>query len=247
MARKTADRKTGKAEVPEPTVYDWRFAPTRNWRVVVAQTLGDGTDPDDIMLGPGSRVTVSDLPPVFSAAFRLRHADKDRYLSVEVEAAKEGEALAMSEITIRAGRDHPPGGVVTNDLRLVHLHKLSREMLSMIRAGESSTGAKDAKTWLSPPREWVKQLAVRPGRRGHSDFDYALTAAQYVERLGSKTPLADLAKHLDVSQSQARSMLGKARHLGLLTEPPVRGRAGGELTAKAIEILRTHEKRSADE
>jgi hypothetical protein len=79
----------------------------------------------------------------------------------------------------------------------------------------------------------------RPGRRGRSDLFYAEVAARYVEfTRSSSTATKDLAGALQSSPSSARDLLSEARRRNLLTRPPVKGRQGGELTEKAIEILR---------
>jgi hypothetical protein len=77
----------------------------------------------------------------------------------------------------------------------------------------------------------------RPGRRGRPDAFYARLAAQYVELLKtSSTPTKDLAETRNYSPSSTRDFLNQARTRGLLTRS-AKGRAGGELTEKARELL----------
>jgi hypothetical protein len=86
----------------------------------------------------------------------------------------------------------------------------------------------------------------RPGRRGADPLEYAVIAASYVAALG--THPTDPARAL-VNQAgecgehktltDVRNAVRRARALGMLTEPPVRGRAGGELTARATDLLRS--------
>jgi hypothetical protein len=77
----------------------------------------------------------------------------------------------------------------------------------------------------------------RPGRKGRPDVFYARLAAQYVELLKStSTPTKDLAKLRNYSDSSTRDLLNQARARGLLTRS-AKGRAGGELTEKARELL----------
>ena len=78
----------------------------------------------------------------------------------------------------------------------------------------------------------------RPGRGGRPDVFYARLAAQYVEVLTmSSSPTRDLAERIGFSASSTRDFLHQARLRGLLTKS-VRGIAGGELTEKAIRLLR---------
>jgi hypothetical protein len=78
----------------------------------------------------------------------------------------------------------------------------------------------------------------RPGRSGRPDVFYARLAAEYVELLStSSTPTKDLARRHNYSPTSMRDYLNQARVRGLLT-PSQRGRAGGELTEKAMRLLR---------
>jgi len=79
------------------------------------------------------------------------------------------------------------------------------------------------------------------GREGKGDLDYARAAASYAQLLDQPKPLVLLAKKLKLKPSQVRSILYEARRRDLLTDPPVKGRAGGELTPKAREILSQHD------
>ncbi len=82
----------------------------------------------------------------------------------------------------------------------------------------------------------------RPGRSGRPDFFYAQVAAEYVQLLdepGAK-PVKALAERNQLGESTVRNLLYEARTRRrgpLLTKAPP-GRAGGELTQKAISLLR---------
>lgn len=80
---------------------------------------------------------------------------------------------------------------------------------------------------------WEKAANSRD-RRGNTY--YASVAAAYVELLADRAPVAALAKNLGVSASKVRNDLFAARERGLLTSTG-QGRAGGELTDEAREIL----------
>ena len=84
----------------------------------------------------------------------------------------------------------------------------------------------------------VKPQSGRPGRRGHSDLFYASIAARYVAavRSGSRAPVEKVAADLKLTADHVRDLLGVARKRGLLTRAP-KGKAGGELTDLAKELL----------
>lgn len=86
-------------------------------------------------------------------------------------------------------------------------------------------------------RGWVSSLDRRPGRRGRPDQAYASLAALYVEKLGTThAPVAELADKLGYSRSQVANLLYEARRRELLSWPP-KGRAGGVLTPKGLQVL----------
>jgi hypothetical protein len=97
------------------------------------------------------------------------------------------------------------------------------------------------------PAQWITaQFAAkpRPGRAGRPDVLYAVWAARYVDALaGTKAPIAALVKQYEntperISAASLRAILNKARgrKRQLLTKAPA-GRAGGELTKKAEQLL----------
>ena len=80
------------------------------------------------------------------------------------------------------------------------------------------------------------QRTMRPGRRGRPIAEYAALAARYVELLKEGRGLPGLARDIHLSDSQVRNLLYAARQKGLLTAAP-KGKAGGELTEKAKQLL----------
>jgi hypothetical protein len=81
----------------------------------------------------------------------------------------------------------------------------------------------------------------RPGRRGLPDRYYAAMAADYVSAVvNGSEGVPDLAARHHISVARMRNLLVVARTKGLLTAAPP-GRVGGELTTRAIELLRTHQ------
>jgi hypothetical protein len=75
-------------------------------------------------------------------------------------------------------------------------------------------------------------LSQRPGRAGRSDAFYAHWAARYAERIGSKAPIAELARENGLRREQVRDLIQQARERGLLAQ----GRSS-LLTKKAKSIL----------
>lgn len=69
-----------------------------------------------------------------------------------------------------------------------------------------------------------------------TDLFIAQQAQRYVEALPHGRPIERVAKQESFSKTQVRNHMTAARARGLLTETP-RGRAGGELTPKALQIL----------
>jgi transposase-like protein len=83
------------------------------------------------------------------------------------------------------------------------------------------------------------------GRQAHDDLFYAQVAKAYVD-LKSSTPVADLAREQGYSRNTVANWLTEARGRKLLTETDP-GRAGGVLTAKAKQLLRTTAKNAKRE
>lgn len=67
---------------------------------------------------------------------------------------------------------------------------------------------------------------------------YARWAAAYADALArSPQPVADLAARHNLSPSQIRNLMHACRRRGMLTASPP-GRAGGELTQRAVQLLK---------
>ena len=81
---------------------------------------------------------------------------------------------------------------------------------------------------------------ARPGRKGHGIDFYLDWAVRYAEKIhaGVRHPNAVLARETGMDPNAVRDINTDARRrYGLLTEPPGRGRAGGQLTEKALALL----------
>lgn len=171
------------------------------------------------------------------------------HLKLVVWVHSVGGVAEVAKLSIEPGVAHAPGGIATTDLRAIPLLEISRALLEQLRANEPEWGWDDSVYAPRPtPRGWAQSLAKRPGRHGKPHHYYARVAADYVELLGQPKPLIALAKQYGpLTTSQLRSILYEARRRGLLTDPPLKGRPGGELTLKALDILRQHDEGTNDE
>lgn len=91
---------------------------------------------------------------------------------------------------------------------------------------------------------WGAVAARRPGRRGRDDLYYALVAQDYVEacRENARAPIQVMIKrtpgHATADEIRARLRRARTQERALLTRSAP-GRAGGELTDKAKDVLRS--------
>lgn len=137
--------------------------------------------------------------------------------------AKKGETPT---IPWQPGISHPQAEITPSLLRQLPFHPVRTAILKRISA-HSPTELR------RPPQD-----RQRPGRGGRDDIFYARWASSYVAALnrGSRSPVKDLTGTTGLSTSQIRTILNEATTRGLLIrgEP---GKAGGRLTAEAIELL----------
>jgi hypothetical protein len=96
--------------------------------------------------------------------------------------------------------------------------------------------------WLEPgsTSPLATRLASRPGRRSRALVDYAEIAKAYVGALDERNPVETAADQLGMSRKSLSNALTRARDKGLLTRDK-QGRAGGQLTNKALELLKQKE------
>lgn len=133
-------------------------------------------------------------------------------------------------------------GVTSRSLRELPLATIGRDARGWAAGQLAMSAAWEAGVSMSPDlaQEVVQQVQSfrkRPGRAKRGDRYYASAAAEYVELVAtSATPLKALAERNRYSSSQTRNILSEARRRGFLTQAPA-GRAGGELTPLARELL----------
>ena len=137
--------------------------------------------------------------------------------------------LQIDRLTIEPWGDAaPPGGITTRMLRQVR----TGAIIASARAAARAIGA------ILPDAAPDLSVSERVGRRGRDDRFYARWAAEYADALSrSPNPIAEMAGRHHLSPSQVRNLVHACRNKKMLTAAPP-GRAGGELTARAIELLK---------
>jgi hypothetical protein len=146
----------------------------------------------------------------------------------EITATDAG--LQIDRLTIEpwGGNAALPGGITTR-------------MLRQIRTGAIIAAYRPAaRVFAAVQPDAAPDLSVseRTGRRGRDSRFYARWAAEYADALTrSGNPVAELAARHHLSPSQVRNLVHACRKKDMLTAAPP-GRAGGVLTARAIELLR---------
>lgn len=153
--------------------------------------------------------------------------------------------VVISEIRVLPFREVPEGGLTSAILRQVRAGERVRfaEVLSHhLSIVDLSDGFREELSKmldaLTPPK---KPLSKR-GRKRTPDLELAKLARDYVRlTMKSARPIIDVAKKHSISKSQARARIYQARERGILQSVRVRGRAGGQLTEEAEELIRKAE------
>jgi hypothetical protein len=146
---------------------------------------------------------------------------------VEITATDSG--LQIDRLIIEPwGNVVPAGGITTRMLRQIRTGAIIASYRSAARA----------LSFVLPDTAPDLSVSERVGRRGRDDRFYARWAAEYADAFTrSGHPVAELATRHHLSPSQVRNLVHACRKKEMLTPAPP-GRAGGELTARAIELLR---------
>jgi hypothetical protein len=144
----------------------------------------------------------------------------------EVEVTEAG--LLLRRLVIEPANGMPGSGITTRMLRALR----TGDLIAALRAAARQAVALGERPDLD--------VSHRAGRRGRDDLYYARWAAEYADALTrSGNPVTELAARHHLSASQVRNLMHACRKRKMLTAAPS-GRAGGELTARAIELLREH-------
>jgi hypothetical protein len=167
---------------------------------------------------------------------------------IDIVIIPNGRIREMKILPNSIGRPVLPGGEPTYDedrdlttsmFRELPIAAMRRAALDYIRQelepfDRSKRGQREPNA-----RRWVTEWD-RPGRRGRPDYDYAVLAEKYVRLLSERRPIEVLAEREQISPAHVRNMLHEARRRELLTRVG-QGRAGGELTEKAMRELEAND------
>ena len=134
----------------------------------------------------------------------------------------------------RAGSD--PAALIIDHQRLADLP------LEELRAA--------AAEWLSgTPDEWVAAFVQGQRQQGKAlpDERFAEVAAVYDRAFRARqAPVDAVARHWFLSRAGASKYIAKARKLKYLTAAPGPGKAGGEITPLALEVLERAQKKGSN-
>lgn len=110
---------------------------------------------------------------------------------------------------------------------------------SAVIAAESNDVLNEWTDHELPDVDTIKGAVVRPGRAGRDDLFYAQIARTYLELIeeGDLSPIDTIAVREQYSRDTVAGWIKTARKRRLLSGPPGRRVAGGELTDKAKEAL----------
>ena len=143
----------------------------------------------------------------------------------EVDVTEAG--LLLRRLVVEPAGPVPPGGITTRMLRQLR----TGDLIAALRAA-----ARQSSRYFGVSPELP--VPTRVGRRGRDEMYYARWAAAYADALArSPQPVADLAARHNLSPSQIRNLMHACRRRGMLTASPP-GRAGGELTQRAVQLLK---------
>jgi hypothetical protein len=140
----------------------------------------------------------------------------------------------------------PRGGITARLLRRIPFNRIREVVERCVKFAVKEYGS--AIVGL-PFSDWkgktIPEETRRRGRPGWPDHFYARLARRYATlvRKGRANPVAELSKALHIPHPQIRDAIKRAREKGFLTEG-LPGRAGGELTPKASELLDARKPRS---
>lgn len=149
---------------------------------------------------------------------------------------KAGFQAAMPDWTPDDIPPAPPGGIPTRLLRAINAGGLLDLAQAQIRR------ARKYRPVLALPDLDHRLVAEprRPGRKGYGIEHYLLWAQRYAEKIatGSRQPVAELAREYHEDAVWVRDTITDARRRhGLLTLSSGQGRAGGQLTLKALALM----------
>lgn len=161
--------------------------------------------------------------------------------------AERGPGLEVERVTVEPRGEAQPGGVPARLIRQVQTTYAVTHAREHLRRVQASRPEWSRRALIEHGLiEVARQGASPAGGSRLSDEFLAEVAARYVSLVSSgiRHPIAPLIEQLESEAQVSRSRdavegwVRAARRRGLLTPPPP-GRAGGELTERALQIL-TH-------
>lgn len=159
---------------------------------------------------------------------------------VMVRLAPQLGAYVVDEVKVFApdGIEVPPGGITQQVLRRLPLQAIKDDLGRSVKFAKGGDLLLDRFAGPDAARAMRRQAAQHPRRAGRDDRYYAEIAAAYVRECAtSRSPVVDLARRLRLASVTVRDAVAEARRRDLLTKAG-KGRAGGELTEHAREILK---------
>lgn len=160
----------------------------------------------------------------------------------EVEFLPDGRVYNLSVRPMYKGLDID-AGITVRMLRSLKFSDFEAALREVLRRTAKTIDPDDSmRHLLSIGEQFMAE--PHPGKRGRGDDFYARLASDYVSLLGTqRDPVVALAERMgqqagrEVRPQTVRNQLTQARKRGLLTTVG-RGRAGGELTERARQLLR---------
>ena len=157
------------------------------------------------------------------------------------------DALPDAQVTVCLEEGHMVGLVIRGELTARGLQRIPLRTVERYAAAfvrdlesipfESEAGQREA----AAARRWREGLRRSLESAPTRELKLARLAARYVQLCSeSASPTKALAAELVQSPAVTRDQLAEARNRKMLTRPGS-GRAGGELTPKALALLSTHE------
>jgi len=133
----------------------------------------------------------------------------------------------------------PRGGITSRLLRKIPIGEYPAHVRSVIGPWHQIEGMPRESVTVGFPGVVVAERPRPERNTGRPDWFFAQLAADYVDAVasGSRRPVADLARRRRFPPARIRDMLHEARERGLLSRGE-RGRRGGYLLPRAMEILR---------
>jgi hypothetical protein len=166
------------------------------------------------------------------------------------------ESVEERERWSRAPAHVPPGGIPARLVRAIN----AGELLNMAQRcarddARTSTRWKNEYAIVSPwgSTDFIIQTGSRlsgagrqrPGRKGNGVDHYLRWAVLYVEKVhgGVRQPIVALANEHNEKETYVRDTIAVARRKYHLLTPSGQGRAGGQLSPKAVQLLEEHERK----